>query len=283
MHKFPNKVPQRIQSNPGKGSAGSTAFTKARRRWTEHFDLVRLLESVLGKQALRTRKEESWLVLQESGFYLLPQIVVIQPMHVGGTRTTTTIQANHSVLVPDGVFEYQHSTGPNVEASLTDGLVQWARTDLVALLEASQPKPKICTSLEMEFPAKEGCPASVRRAILGPVTHVVQNAQAAGQETGGSGTEIAYDHPDDHEFCPCCLLTKSFEAFRELIESDSFYGLRLFAMRDENGNPRADCRVNGNDWEKGAEALRRYVATWPPAEFELRKQYVVLHSIDKNS
>jgi hypothetical protein len=78
------------------------------------------------------------------------------------------------------------------------------------------------------------------------------------------------------------LLTNSFETFRDLIESSGFYGLRLLAMRDERGNPQADCRVNGTDWDKGAEALRTYVATWPAAGFEMRKQYVVLQTINKD-
>ena len=51
-------------------------------------------------------------------------------------------------------------------------------------------------------------------------------------------------------------------------------------MRDGKGKAQADCRVNGSDWEKGAEALRHYVATWPEAGFEMRKQYVVLHTIN---
>jgi len=73
------------------------------------------------------------------------------------------------------------------------------------------------------------------------------------------------------------------EAFKELIEGSRFYGLRLFAARDEKGVPQADCRVNGEDWEKGAEALRKYVTTWPGIGYEFRKQYVVLHTVEKES
>ena len=45
------------------------------------------------------------------------------------------------------------------------------------------------------------------------------------------------------------------------------------------GVPAADCRVNGEDWEKGMQALREYARTWPAAGYEFRKQYVVLQSI----
>jgi hypothetical protein len=54
-------------------------------------------------------------------------------------------------------------------------------------------------------------------------------------------------------------------------------------MRDADGVPAADCRVNGRDFEPGAVALRAYAATWPAAGYEFRKQYVVLQSIAKKS
>jgi hypothetical protein len=278
------EVPKRLPTNPGRGFRGSVAFTNAEKSWVEHFNLVSLLASVLGQQGHLVRSEEGWLVHKSTGFILLPEVTEIQPLDGGGVRTTTTIQTDHSALAPDGVFEYQHSTGNNLDESLRQGFDQWAKTDFTALMDALQPKPETCTTLEMQFPAKEGNPAYFRRVVLGPVTHVVQYPQAAAERNAPRGEEENQgEHCGGHEFCPCCLLTNSFEAFRNLIESSGFYGLRLLAMRDENGNPQADCRVNGTDWDVGAAALRTYVATWPAAGFELRKQYVVLQTIDKDS
>jgi hypothetical protein len=142
------------------------------------------------------------------------------------------------------------------------------QTDFVTLLDALRAKPEHCTIMEMTFPAKDGKPERIRRAVLGPCTHVAKTPPDASQE---------------HPFCPCCLLTNSFEAFRDLFEADAFYGLRLLAMRDRDGTPGADCRVNGDDWEKGAQALRDYVNTWPQAGFEMRKQYVVLQTVEAGS
>lgn len=127
-------------------------------------------------------------------------------------------------------------------------------------------------------------PAECRRVILGPVTHIIQNPKArAEQQLLEAQRKTQEDHCEEHEFCPCCLLTNSFEAFRELIEDRSVYGIRLFAMRDANGDPQADCRVNGNDWDKDTEALRKYVGTWPADGFEMRKQYVVVQTMLKES
>jgi Family of unknown function (DUF6348) len=282
-------VPKLLPSNPGTGVSGNVAFSNAERTWNEHYNLVTMAASVLGEHGHRVQSEESWLVQPESGFILLPQLVQLQPLEKGGVRTTTTIQTHHPALVPDGVFEYQHSTGDNVEDSIRKGFDQWAQTDLVALLEALRPEPKTCTTLKLDFPERDGKPAYSRRAVLGPVAHFVQNPQIyeerkidAEPKTTQSGEDVQGEQCERHAFCPCCLLTNSWEAFKELIEGGSFYGLRLFAARDVEGAPQADCRVNGNDWKRGAEALRKYAATWPEAGYEFRKQYVVLQTIETN-
>ena len=61
---------------------------------------------------------------------------------------------------------------------------------------------------------------------------------------------------------------------RAQIEGDGYFGIRFYAMRDQDGAPGADCRINGEDYEPGMAALRSYVDTWPGSGFEFRKQYV---------
>jgi hypothetical protein len=266
-------APPLCKSNPGIGVEAKVAFSTGDKSWTEEVDLVRLAAAVFKKHGYAVTNEKTWLQHTESGFTILPQLVGIQPLDKGGVQTATTMQINHPTLCPDGVFEYQHSAGNNIADSITKGFDQWMQTDFVPLLDALRPKVETCTSLEMTFPAEEGKPARVRRAVLGPVAHFMQEPPS----------EAAEHATEEHPFCPCCLLTKSFEAFKELIEGDGFYCLRLFAARDTEGTPEADCRVNGEDWEKGAQALREYARTWPAAGYEFRKQYVVLQSIEKSA
>lgn len=250
------------------GTAGRVAFSNAARSWTEHFDLVKQAAAAFANHSHSVVSEQTWLEHGDSGFTILPQLGGFQPLEGGGVRTVTTMQVNHPTLIPGGVFEYQHSTGDNMEDSLIKGFDQWVQTDFVTLLDALRVKPEACATMEMTFPAKDGRPERVRRAVLGPVAHMAENPP---------------DGPEEHPFCPCCLLTNSFEAFRSLIEGDAFYGLRLFVLRDGDGKPAADCRVNGDDWETGAEALRSYARTWRPAGYEFRKQYVVLQNWEKGS
>jgi hypothetical protein len=273
-----------LPSNPGTSASGEVAFTNGQRSWTEHYNVITLMASVLRDLGHLTESEESWLVHTDSGFVLLPRLVKFGPLERGGVQTTTTIQTHHPALVPDGVFEYQHATGDNVEASIRKGLDQWAQTGFVALLDALQPTPAKCTTLRMTFPEKDGKLAYTRRAVLGPVFHWVEHAEIYEQKSAaGSGEDVERGQGERHDFCPCCLLTRSFETFVELVEDRGFYGLLLFAARDVKGVPQADCRVNGNDWDAGAEALRKYVTTWPEAGYEIRKQFVVLHTLEKDA
>jgi hypothetical protein len=203
----------------------------------------------------------------ETGFILFPQLVEFQPLDDGGVRTTTTVQVNHPVLVPEGIFEYQHSSGDSTEESIRQGFDDWMRTDFLPLIDSSQPEPRLCTSMKMSFPTKNGGAERVRRAVFGPVMHLRENPPPKEAEES-----------EEHPFCPCCMLTNSLETFKELFEAEGFIGLRMFAARTPDGGAEADCRVNGVDWEKGAVALRNYAATWAPAGYEIRKQYVVIQA-----
>jgi hypothetical protein len=261
--------PSPLPGNPGAGAEAQIEFSTGDRSWTEEVNLVDLLARVLQERGYAVTPHETWLEHPDSGFVLLPQLVAFQPLEQGGVRTVTTIQTHHRRLVPDGVFEYQHAAGDTIENAIRSGLDQWVQTDFVALLETLRPRPETCTTLEMEFPETGGKPARLRRAILGPVAHFMANPPPEG------GAE------EEHPFCPCCLLTNTFQAFKDLLEDDAFCGLRFFAARDDDGEPQADCRVSGEDFEPGAEALREYVRTWPGEGYEFRKQYVVLQTIEK--
>jgi hypothetical protein len=70
---------------------------------------------------------------------------------------------------------------------------------------------------------------------------------------------MAQTSPDTTQGIPrsARLPTNSFEALLDLIDSDAFYAVLLFALRGGDGNPGGDCRVNGDNWEKGAAGVAR--------------------------
>ena len=250
----------------------AVGFANGQRSWTERVNLVELAGRVLKQRGHPVTVHGDWVQDNESGFVIRPFMDSFKPLQDGGVQTVTTIRTSHASIAPDGVVEFQHSTGRNLEESVGKGFEQWEQLDYAVLLEALRERPKQCMVLEMTFPPKDGGTARVRRAILGPVAHLRQKQPAA------STPDAQPSEAEKHPFCPCCLLTNSFEAFKQLFESEGFYGIRLFAMRDENGAAGADCRVNGEECEDGKVALRKYVESWPQAGVEFRKQYVIIQN-----
>jgi hypothetical protein len=276
------QAPRPCKTNPGTGVAAKIASANAGGSWMEEVNVIESMAQVLADRGEAVIRRKNWLEHRESRFDLSPRLVSIQPIHPRGARTVTTIQINHPLLTPDGVFEYQHSTGNSVDEAIRKGFDQWTQTDFVVLLDALRDKPKICTYLEMSLPAKNGRPARFRRAVLGPVMHVKAKPSPPEVEIASAASpNEAESVNDEHPFCPCCLLTRSMKTFQRIVDESGIFGLRFFAARDAEGTSQADCRVNGDDWVAGAEALREYVRTWPGAGVEFRKQFVVLQSVAK--
>jgi hypothetical protein len=255
---------------PDFGTHIRVAFASDRRSWEEDFDLLRVAADVLRQfgHTVTTDAPDA-LRVAPAGLTLRPVLRHFQPLDDGaGTTSVTTIHADHPDFGGQEVFEYQHASGETLEAAIRSGFEQWAQVDLPVLLDALAAQPANCALMEMAFPdAPDGTPGLARRAVLGPIAHFARNP--ASQPSDGDG---------GHSFCPCCFLTQNIDAFKPLVESTGFHAIRFYAARGDDGEPQADCRVNGEDHADGAAALRRYVTTWPDAGLEFRKQYVILQN-----
>lgn len=266
--------------NPGSASYGHLTFApEGEESWVEPFDLTELAANVLRELDHEVRIDGDWIELPASGLYLLPQLIEFEILKDGNIHVATTVQCNHATMLPRGLFEYQYSTQETFDEAAIAGFSQWARTDLLVLLDATRDSAESCMEMRMEFAARDGQPARSRRVLFGPVAHYGRGprAPATGESvndaTGNDGGDTA------HDFCPCCLLTQSLDTFKPLLEDDALHGLRLFASRDQDGECQSDCRVNGEEWPQGLDALRVYAATWPGEHLEYRKQYVIVQSI----
>ena len=259
----PGQPPSPNAANPGHGHTALVAFKNARRTWTETDDLTTSLAATLNTLGHKAIGKRNWVEL-EGGFALVPQIVGVTPLDNAGVQTVTTIQTSHSTLVPAGVFEYQHSSGTDIRDSFAKGFKVWAELDLPVFLDALRAKPATCMVMEMSQ-GKEGKSllARDRRLVLGPTVQMAQKTDPM---------------PGDHDFCPCCLFTRSIEAFEGLVKDQAFHGVRLFVTRNGDGLIEADCRVNGVDHPAGAAALVRYAQGWPDRGVEYRKQYVCIQT-----
>jgi hypothetical protein len=229
-------------------------------------DVVALTRETLRSRGFVSERVDHALHVDGLGLVLAPRVVGVERVSDGGGfRTTSIVRVTHAALFPTPIFEFQHAAGNDLRESLESGMRGWADLDLPVLTDATRATPEECTAMELQFPANETRGAYVRRILLGPPAHV-------GMVPATGGKPSAHEH----SYCPCCLTTNCFDAFRPLIESDDTFALRLFAARRDDGELLADCRVNGQEFPSGQAALVAYAATWPHHGYEYRKQYVIM-------
>lgn len=255
------------KGNPGVGSAGTVELSNGNREWTEELDLFALAATALMKFDHAVKPGDGCIIHQDTGLFILPQIVNFHILDDSSVRAATTIEIHHpSWGEQSGIFEYQHTAGSSLNEAILNGFEQWTQTDFVAILDSLQTHPASCMMMQMELPSHGDVSARNRRIILGPVMHYTSRPAA----------NTATD--EEHAFCPCCLFTNSLTAFQDLLESDRLYGIRLYASRDADGICQADCRVNGEDWPTGVQPLTQYAERWPDRGLEFRKQYVIIQN-----
>jgi hypothetical protein len=257
-------IPPFSAENPGQAASIVLEFSDDERTWQEEVDATRILAEVLKAGGVKARAGEERVELEHE-LILRPQIVELQPRDDGSVRTATTIEINHPDLCPDGLFEYQHAIGGTFGESLQRGFENWLQLDLPVFIEPFRSKKKQLSSLVLEYPAKQSGTAVKRQVILGPVSH--------------RASREVQDADEEHSFCPCCLFTNCMNAFQEQLETDRFYGIRLYAFRNSEGAAEADCRINGVDWQAGTQALLKYVESWPDRGMEIRKQFVAIRTV----
>ncbi|MFZ6755281.1 DUF6348 family protein [Undibacterium sp. Dicai25W] len=230
--------------------------------------LLALLRNTLKQTSLTVEQTESQLLTPEGLVFAVQQVESVV-LGEGRVRTCTKIYAWHPTYFPQGIFEFQHALAATEEAAFIDGFTQWMNMDLQVLLDATRDVPVNCTVIEMNTTADEvTATAHYRQVILGPVAHLA--------------SQPAPKKKEDHPFCPCCLFTESMTAFHDLLQSDQFVGVRLFASRDNHGVLAADCRVNGEDFQAAVTPLVHYAENWPQRGLEFRKQYIVIRSVSRS-
>lgn len=257
-------IPEKIAENPGIDYSGSVAFSNDEASWTETFNLATLLKGVLKEQGFNAEldQNEGWLTLPNN-IYLRADLVEFSIDDKGDLRTCTTVTIAHPDLIPQGLFEYQHSFGDSLEASLQYGLEQWVKVDFSVLHAAiTGEKADEFSQLKIEFPEPE---IYKRQILLGYVSHLALNRELFKK--------------DEHPFCSCCFFTNTMNNFDHVLKSNQLFGIRLLAIKDAEGNCSADCRVNGIDDEAGKQALINYASTWQDRGYEMRKQYVVVRNL----
>lgn len=252
-------------NNPGVGTVLALALqNEAGETETINLDLAEMLGDVLSAHGIGNVRQDDWVVT-EHGLKLLPQLANVE---LGDYfRTMTTIEAASPSF--SGIFEYQHSNSEeSIEASIREGFELWCKVDLLVLHDALRIEAEDCMIMQMDIPAEDGHPAYARRIVLGPVANFAEQPTPPNEE---------------HPFCNCCFFTNTIDTFMDEIKGQGVRMVRFYAARDQDGQAMADCRINGEDFDRGKEALVKYAEGWPQRGFEFRKQLILIQDTPPQS
>lgn len=215
-------------------------------------------------------EDEKWIYVKDNGYYLFPLLIALSHDEDNGFKISATIQIHHKEIFPEGIFEYVY---PQKQATdLTDGLFDlfktWVDLDWETLADCLNLKNSKYMSVEIE--------------LKDVVKHIFYGSVLSYPNVDAEKLKAKGIDPDPYidEFCPCCLFTNSMEAFDDQIkDTEKNYAVRLFAMKNANGEIKADCRINGEEYPQAEEYLKKYASTWKDCDIiKFRKQYVIIRN-----
>ena len=215
-------------------------------------------------------EDEKWIYVKDNGYYLFPLLIALSHDEDNGFKISATIQIHHKEIFPEGIFEYVY---PQKQATdLTDGLFDlfktWVDLDWETLADCLNLKNSKYMSVEIE--------------LKDVVKHIFYGSVLSYPNVDAEKLKAKGIDPDPYidEFCPCCLFTNSMEAFDDQIkDTEKNYAVRLFAMKNANGEIKADCRINGEEYPQAEEYLKKYASTWKDCDIvKFRKQYIIIRN-----
>ncbi|MBV1774918.1 hypothetical protein KSF73_04230 [Burkholderiaceae bacterium DAT-1] len=227
-----------------------------------------LLASVLREFEIAFTANPEAIVLA-NGIALEAKLTKSRALESGAVRVVTCIRMIHPQRFPDGISEFQHALGKDVDDAIENGFRSWVKVDLLVLADSLLHTPKASALLKPLAQVQQVSVPAHRRVLLGEPVHFV---------TSSDVPLPASQSGEHHPFCPCCMVTRCMEVLEDQLADDGFHAIRLFAARDAHGEISADCRINGVDFPEAAEVLKQYAADWPDRGLEYRKQLVVIQN-----
>lgn len=228
---------------------------------------VEILDSEIGN--------DKWIHVKDNGYSLLPALINFYSDENNEIKISATVQIHHKEVFPNGIFEYVYPQKKveNVIGGLFELFETWVNLDWRTLCDCLKFEKSEFMSMRIDLNKEK---TQAKHVFYGPVLSYpnidVEDAKAKGIDVD----------PYIDEFCPCCLFTNSMEAFvKQIKDTNQNYAIRLFAMKDPNGEVDADCRINGEEYPQAEEYLKKYAKTWKDCDIiKMRKQYVIIKNVE---
>lgn len=262
-----------LENNPGnikgiKGSGGSDFLIVhalfgilQNRGWD-----VEILDSETGN--------DKWIHVKDNDYYLFPALINFYSDENNELKISATIQIHHKEIFPNGIFEYVYpqKKAENVIGGLFELFETWADLDWLTLCDCLKFEKSEFMSMRIDLNKEK---TQARHIFYGSV---LSYPNIDVEEAKSKGIDV---DPYIDEFCPCCLFTNSMEAFdKQIKDTSQNYAIRLFAMKNPDGEVDADCRINGEEYPQAENYLKKYAKTWKDCDImKMRKQYVIIRNV----
>ncbi len=222
-----------------------------------------------------SENDNKWIYVKDNGYYLLPLLIDFFYDENKNLKIYATIQIHHKEIFPDGIFEYiypQKETN-NAIQGLFELFQTWVDLDWETLQDVFNFEKSKYMSMRMDLNKEK---TRARHIFYGPVLSYPNFDM---EDAKFKGIDI---DPYIDEFCPCCLFTNSMEAFdNQIKDTTKNYAIRLFAMKNPNGEVKVDCRINGEEYPQAEEYLKNYAKKWKDCDImKFRKQYVIIRNAE---
>jgi len=220
-------------------------------------------------------ENDKWIYIKDNGYYLLPLLINFYYNENNELKISATIQIHHKEIFPNGIFEYVYPQ-KEVENAI-DGLFElfetWADLDWLTLCDCLKFEKSEYMSMRIDLNKGK---TQARHVFYGAIL-VIRTLMWKRQKRGELMLILTLMN-----FCPCCLFINSMEAFDEQIKDTSQnYAIRLFAMKNPDGEIDADCRINGEEYPQAEKYLKNYAKTWKNCNIiKFRKQYVIIRNVE---
>lgn len=179
----------------------------------------------------------------------------------GNIHARLIIKTRHEGLFPDGIFEFAYGGGTDMESAIIDAAYRWIQSDFNTIHDL------LCTAKEHNHDGNKADVVSMTpqgevlgwEIVFGPLISTTIE---------GVKQKISQDE----------IFWRLFDVITEdLLGEKGIYPIKFFAIQNEKNEIDADCRLNGQDWQKGREALLEYIREWNLKDiFHWRKQYVIV-------
>lgn len=171
-------------------------------------------------------------------------------------------------LFPGPIFEFVYGWGSSTKVATINAFERWIDSDFPVIHDfLADHKLENGHTSEVKIASNSGETGEQIswKGIIGPLLIF-------------KGGEVVYDQENRNE-----IIKPLFEAITgDFLGRRGMYPIRCFMSKNSDQQIEVDCRVNGEEWKRGYDALVECCQRWEVQDYLFWKQYLLIYSLEGN-